>query len=83
MDTGSTSCKKAAGKVARDCLGDVQVRVELAGVGVSVVGPAQELLYVSVSGIRARATASSGRLTLEAAVSSLQVRNNIFSRNLR
>lgn len=40
----------------------------MAGVGVSVVGPTQELLYASVSGVRVRGTASSGRLTLELAL---------------
>jgi len=45
-----------------------QVRLEVAGIGVSVVGPTQELLYAAVTGVRARGTASSGRLTLELAV---------------
>lgn len=44
------------------------MRLEAAGVGVSVVGPTQELLYASVTGILARGTVSSGRLTLELAV---------------
>jgi len=45
-----------------------QVRLEVAGIGVSVVGPTQELLYAAVTGVRARGTASSGRLILELAV---------------
>lgn len=45
-----------------------QVRLDAAGVGVSVVDPKQELLYASATGIRARCTASSGRLTVELAV---------------
>lgn len=49
-----------------------QVRVVVAGVGLSVVGPDRELMYASVAGIRLRATASSGRFTFEAA---LQVRS--------
>ena len=45
--------------------------LQLAGAGLSVVGPDQELLYVCLTAIRMRTTASAGRFTLEAA---LQVR---------
>lgn len=45
-----------------------QVRIEAAGLGLSVVGPRQEVLYGRITGIRLRATASTARLTFEAAL---------------
>jgi hypothetical protein len=50
------------------CVAAPQVRLDAAGIGISVVDPKQELLYASATGIRARCTASSGRLTLELAI---------------
>ena len=52
---------------------DEQVRLELAGVGLSVVTGARERLYSRVSGIRLRATGSQARRTLELALHSVQV----------
>ena len=51
----------------------IQVRLELAGIGVSLVATSQEVLYARASGIDLRATSSKIRHTLEAAVRSLQV----------
>jgi len=42
-----------------------------------VVGPDRELMYASVAGTRLRATASSGRLTFEAALQEVQVDNPV------
>ncbi len=54
--------------------GAVQVRVELAGVGLSVVTGGREQLYARVAGIRMRCAASQARLTLELALRSVQAR---------
>ena len=54
--------------LSEPCAAAPQVRLDAAGIGVSVVDPKQELLYASATVIRARCTASSGRLTLELAI---------------
>ena len=51
----------------------VQVRLDLAGVGLSVVTGGREQLYGRVTGIRLRAAASQARRTLELALHSVQV----------
>lgn len=50
------------------------MRLDLAGVGLSVVTGARERLYGRVSGIRLRATGSQARRTLELALHSVQAR---------
>ena len=49
-----------------------QVRLELGGLGLSLVLPDQELLYARVAGICARATLSKVRATAELRVRSIQ-----------
>ena len=52
------------------------MRLDLAGVGLSVVTGARERLYARVSGIRLRATGSQARRTLELALHSVQASPN-------
>jgi len=57
-----------------DTASNAQVRMELAGVGLSVVTGGHEQLYARVAGIRMRCAASQARLTLELALRSVQAR---------
>lgn len=50
----------------------MQVQLDLAGVGLSFTRPTQEVFYASMSGIRARATTSNVRHTLELEIRSIQ-----------
>lgn len=52
-----------------------QVRLELGGLGLSLVLPDQELLYARIAGICARATLSKVRATAELRVRNIQVSN--------
>ena len=51
----------------------LNIQVQLAGLGVSLVGHHQELLYGRVTGIQAKAVTGVARQTLELAVQQLQV----------
>ena len=50
----------------------MQVQLDLAGLGLSFTRPTQEVFYVSLSGILARATTSKVRHTLELEIRSIQ-----------
>ena len=49
-----------------------QVRLDLAGLGLSVVTGSQEILYTRAGGIKLRATVSKARHTLELAIAKVQ-----------
>lgn len=51
----------------------IEVQVSLGGVGLSLVGDQQEVLYGRISGIQVRAVTGVARQTLELAVQQLQV----------
>lgn len=51
----------------------MQVHLDLAGIGFSLIGPEQEVLYASMSGVRLHATNSKVRRTLELQVQTIQV----------
>lgn len=52
----------------------MQLQLELAGLGLSFTRPTQEVFYVNLSGILARATTSKVRHTLELEIRSIQAR---------
>lgn len=55
----------------------LEVQINMAGLGLSLVGPGQEVLYGRVSGIQARAVTGVARQTVELAVQQLQVTREI------
>jgi hypothetical protein len=54
-----------------------QVRLLLAGIGISLTLPDQEVAYARITGVTARATQNRVRQTLEWSVKSFQVRAQI------